>query len=302
METGHVEEFLVLAEEKNYWRAAERLYMNQSTLSKHIKALEKDLEGALFTRTTRWVELTEYGQTFLPYARELVRIQGECGAALGRLRRSRETVLRLHCIPALAQYGLAKELVGFHLAYPEVELAVEETDSYRCRVALERQECEVTLCWELDPAIHPGMGRALVSLPLVEDRLVVAVAREHPLAGRKRVSLGELKDSDICLFKGYPADLAREHCRRAGFSLRPACVTDAIHNILDVLREENHVALLPERLIRYAMEQAPAVGEGYVLAEPEEEMGMTLALSHLEAVGLSGAGGKFWRFFLGERG
>lgn len=40
MNTENLKEFIVLAETKNFWEASERLYMNQSTLSKHIKSLE----------------------------------------------------------------------------------------------------------------------------------------------------------------------------------------------------------------------------------------------------------------------
>ena len=64
MNTENLKEFIVLAETKNFWEASERLYMNQSTLSKHIKSLENDLGVALFTRTTRRVELTNYGEIF----------------------------------------------------------------------------------------------------------------------------------------------------------------------------------------------------------------------------------------------
>ena len=66
MNTDNLKEFMVLAETKNFWEASDRLYMNQSTLSKHIKSLENELGVPLFTRTTRRVELTSYGQTFLP--------------------------------------------------------------------------------------------------------------------------------------------------------------------------------------------------------------------------------------------
>ena len=48
MNTENLKEFIVLAETKNFWEASERLYMNQSTLSKHIKSLENDLGVALF--------------------------------------------------------------------------------------------------------------------------------------------------------------------------------------------------------------------------------------------------------------
>lgn len=64
MNTEYLKEFVVLAETKNFWEASDRLYMNQSTLSKHIKSLENELGINLFLRTTRRVELTNYGQTF----------------------------------------------------------------------------------------------------------------------------------------------------------------------------------------------------------------------------------------------
>lgn len=67
MNTEYLKEFVVLAETKNLGEASDHLYMNQSTLSKHIKSLENELGINLFLRTTRRVELTNYGQTFLPY-------------------------------------------------------------------------------------------------------------------------------------------------------------------------------------------------------------------------------------------
>lgn len=71
MNTSYFREFTVLAEVKNYWEAAERLYINQSTLSKHIKSMENELGILLFDRSTRHVELTRYGKALLPYARSI---------------------------------------------------------------------------------------------------------------------------------------------------------------------------------------------------------------------------------------
>ena len=84
MNTENLKEFIVLAETKNFWEASERLYMNQSTLSKHIKSLENDLGVALFTRTTRRVELTNYGEIFLPYAKSVTRSEFEGISAIQR--------------------------------------------------------------------------------------------------------------------------------------------------------------------------------------------------------------------------
>ena len=59
MDIIYFKEFAVLAVMQNYWAAAERLFIGQSSLSKHIKTLEKHLGAPLFDRTTRKVELTE---------------------------------------------------------------------------------------------------------------------------------------------------------------------------------------------------------------------------------------------------
>ena len=69
MDINYFREFVILAETKNYWAASERLFIGQSSLSKHIKTLEKSLGAALFDRTSRKVELTEFGKRMLPYAR-----------------------------------------------------------------------------------------------------------------------------------------------------------------------------------------------------------------------------------------
>ena len=86
MNTEYLKEFVVLAETKNFWEASDRLYMNQSTLSKHIKSLENELGVDLFLRTTRRVELTNYGQTFLPYAKSITHFEFEGISAIRSLQ------------------------------------------------------------------------------------------------------------------------------------------------------------------------------------------------------------------------
>ena len=68
MEIEYIKEFVVLAETENYLEAAESLFISQSTLSKHIKIIEKELDVQLFDRTTRKVHLNKYRKMFLKYA------------------------------------------------------------------------------------------------------------------------------------------------------------------------------------------------------------------------------------------
>ena len=67
MTTERLEEFRVLATVLNYSKAAERLYLSQPILSRHIKALEQELGVSLFERDTHSVALTEEGKFFLKW-------------------------------------------------------------------------------------------------------------------------------------------------------------------------------------------------------------------------------------------
>jgi DNA-binding transcriptional LysR family regulator len=75
LEIEFIKEFVILAETGNYLKAADLLFISQPALSRHIMSLEKQLGVALFNRTTRSLELSEYGRRFLPYAREISRIK-----------------------------------------------------------------------------------------------------------------------------------------------------------------------------------------------------------------------------------
>ena len=127
MNTEFLKEFVVLAETKNFWEASERLYMNQSTLSKHIKSLENELGVDLFTRTTRRVELTSYGHTFLPYARTIVRTEFEGTSAIKRLQNVENGLLTIASIPSMPQYQITMFLAQFQQFHPETTVPVSYT-------------------------------------------------------------------------------------------------------------------------------------------------------------------------------
>ena len=74
MDIQYFSEFIKLVEIGNFMEAADELFISQSTLSKHINALEKELEVSLFDRTTRRVKLTQAGRALLPYAVKIVQL------------------------------------------------------------------------------------------------------------------------------------------------------------------------------------------------------------------------------------
>ena len=74
MELRHLQHFIVVAEELNFTRAADRVHIVQSALSSSIRGLEEELRVRLFVRSTRQVRLTPAGRAFLEKAREALRV------------------------------------------------------------------------------------------------------------------------------------------------------------------------------------------------------------------------------------
>ena len=176
MNTENLKEFIVLAETKNFWEASERLYMNQSTLSKHIKSLENDLGVALFTRTTRRVELTNYGEIFLPYAKSVTRSEFEGISAIQRMLNIENGLLTIGTIPSMPQYHITQFLAQFQKLYPETTVRITEDDPVNLMTYLENEKCELIFNREDKVTFEKNFlnDHHILRIPYMSDHLVTS--------------------------------------------------------------------------------------------------------------------------------
>ena len=181
--------FVAVAEELHFGRAAARLHMSQSPLSRTIRELERDLGVVLFVRTTRRVELTAAGTALLARARHAI---SEVDLAVAEARRAGAE-------PGLAiGYGPLSRTPARRLAEalggPEVRLAEDLSPELLRRVAARELTAAVVLA---TPAAARQSGVRVVALR--DEPLLAAVPAAHRLAGAGAVPLGAFAAERVLL-------------------------------------------------------------------------------------------------------
>lgn len=248
MNSDYLKEFVVLAETKNFWEASERLYMNQSTLSKHIKSLESELGVNLFARTTRRVELTNYGQTFLPYAKSITRMEFDGITALQRLKNIENGLLSIGAFPSMPQYHVTQLLSQFQTLYPDATIRITEDDPVHLMRYLENESCEVIFQREDKATFEKNFinDSQITRIPYMRDQLVALLPIHHPLAQCKSITLQQLKDERFCFIKegSLMYQISIDACQNASFIPNIVFTSHRIDSILDMVTNQDCVALL----------------------------------------------------------
>jgi DNA-binding transcriptional LysR family regulator len=240
MDLRELRYFVALAEERHFGRAAERLYIAQSGLSRAILRAEEELGVALFSRTRRHVELTAAGTALLEHAQGVFGTFEEVRAVAEAARTGLVGTLSVATSP-VARYQVAPPILRrFARAFPDVRLIHREQLAGEIVKDILDDALEVGIAFCAPP--REGLRRE--RLQDVELRVLVSTA--HPLAERGRVALSELRDERFLV---HPEILASGSVafvepifRAAGF--QPTYVPEAFNHDEDlhgVLRGEGVV-------------------------------------------------------------
>ncbi len=248
MEISYFREFVVLADTRNYWAAAERLFIGESSLSKHIKTLEKTLGAPLFARTSRKVELTEFGKLMLPYAQSVAKLQYEYEAAAYRYLNQESVALNIATIPVIAHYNITDSLVQFQLNHPNVPVNIQEDDTLVVREMLLEHKCDIAIFRDSTAYLEhdPDKESRIVKVPYCTDRLVAVLPYDHPLAEEKEIRLPQLATEYFALIRPgtMPYDLCMRVCKESGFTPQVLFTSHNLEAILDMVRKGSCVSLL----------------------------------------------------------
>ncbi|GIF49448.1 LysR family transcriptional regulator [Asanoa ferruginea] len=204
MELRDIEIFLALAEELHFGRTAERLRVSQARVSQSIKQQERRIGGALFERTSRSVRLTPLGEQLRErldagYGAIMAGIDEAAAAARGHTGTLTIGILGPHHQEIAAVVDL------FRQRHPQCELRIREivpTDPFS---PLRAGRVDIALLWL--PNREPDLT---VGPELYAEPLVLAVAADHPLAGRDQVEMEDLGDHPVAYPEGPIPDYVWE--------------------------------------------------------------------------------------------
>jgi len=247
MDIKQIEYFASIAETGSFSKAAEELYISQSSLSKQIIALEKELGVKLFDRSKRRISLTEAGKMFHKHALSFRKINQSLTADLNEYKKATPS-LTIAAIPVTAQYGITSHVAQFKKTHPQINFSLEERQASTILSALNQHKYDLAFIrdYKID-------SKLFSTLPIVADRLKVVVSGDHRFSKRKSISLAELSDENFIMFnKGTLIhELSMNACESAGFEPQVFYATLRAASIIDMVSSNSGVALMMEKVLDY---------------------------------------------------
>lgn len=237
--------FVEVVNQRNFTRAAEKLFVSQSTLSKAIRALENEFHSEFIGRRAKDLLITQDGLAFYEYATKLLDYYNT---------QTQELVQRLQCSGGALTLGLPPSagtiyffslIYQFRQAYPETDLQITEVTSKSIRDLVD----DGTL--DLGVVIEPFSDNKFYSQTVFHSEAVLVVPKQHPLAAESCVDFGALgAERFLTVSSDYMYyDVMLERCKAAGFTPNIVFKSSQWDLLLEMVANNQGVSILPKPLI-----------------------------------------------------
>jgi DNA-binding transcriptional LysR family regulator len=199
MELRHLRYFVAVAESGNITKAAQQLGIQQPPLGQQIRALEAELKVQLFDRSPKRIELSPAGRVFLEDAREILDRAAEAVTRVRRFERGEQGLISVGFTSSASLHPIAPQILrAFGDAYPLARIDVEERETYELILGLKKRRVDSAFM-----RFAPHDLPELVSTPLLEEEMVVAIPADHVLARMpaQPVTLDMLSGESFVLYR-----------------------------------------------------------------------------------------------------
>lgn len=229
MDFKQLEAFITVSKLKSFSKAANAIYLSQPTISSHISSLEKELNMQLFDRTSKEVNLTPVGESFLQYANDIINTRNNAIADLANFNNNITGILNLSASTTPCNSLLPSLVSKFSELHPTVKFNIKEQGSCKIINDILNLNCEIGLVGTIidNPKIN--------SYKLMEDELILISSPKLNLPDT--ISINELIKYPFIMREKESAtrqtilDSLSEHNVNLN-KLKIACEVDNIHCLL----------------------------------------------------------------------
>ncbi len=188
--------FIKVYENKSYTKASKELFVSQPAISTAIRNLEKDLKTQLIVANGKSLELTSSGNYLYSLAKPIVDMYNKLEQQMTDYLYE-STTIRIDVPPMLGAFIFAPIFQKFLDKYPKANIKLFEFGSHSNKEALINGKIDIAITVVYNNEIDSSLNCQKID----ETRLLFAVNKNHPLASKKEISIKELKNQPIIIFK-----------------------------------------------------------------------------------------------------
>ncbi len=244
MNIDHFMYFIETVKKQSFTRAADALFISQSTISKAIRSLEKAYDTELIDRTAKKFKLTSAGEIFYHSAVKIVSNYQSETEVLSVLLHSRRGTLTLG-IPPVTITIVHSILHQYQQMYPGIHLRVSELGAKAAYSLTKTGAVDISIL------IQPFVDPDFVQIPFLHSEVVCAVAPSHRLANYGSITFSQLEQEPFYVldktFMLY--DSIVESCRKAGFLPHIVRESSQWDLLIEAVSNSDSITLLPKPII-----------------------------------------------------
>jgi len=202
--------FITVVEEGSFTRAAEKRLISQPSVSVHIQNLEKEFQTTLFVRSPKKLHLTSTGELLYERAKQIIQIYETTKEEIIGYHQSFTKELKIGASFTIGEYVLPALLEELNHLYPDLRLEVIIGNTVEI--------VEYVKLLHVDFGLIEGQSneKGLDLIPFMKDELKIAAPNNHPLSGKKEVTIEEMQNQTwITREKGSGTRAYLEHVLRS---------------------------------------------------------------------------------------
>lgn len=262
MNIRDLEYLVALAEHKHFRRAADACHVSQPTLSGQIRKLEDELGIILLERTSRKVLFTQSGLLLVDQAKTVLREVKLLKEMASNQGKEMTGPLHVGVIPTIGPYLMPHIVPALQNAFPDLELFLYEAQTHQLLEQLEtgRLDCAIVASVrETEPFIE---------VSLFKERMLLAVAENHPWAKEQTIPMSMLKDHEMLMLDDGHClrNQALGYCFTAGAKENSHFQATSLETLRNMVAANAGMTLMPELAV---LSEGERGGVKYLPCQPE---------------------------------